>query len=153
MIILILVLTLSLMIEDINCLKLSNSIMNKMIAKTLVMMTILNQQPSYGDDFDNNIESNTNNNDISMIVPSRKTVIKLSDDEMNVKINPNEQVESIDEVLKLIPSWKYFKIIAKEYRFDIIFFIISTIINIFLSISSRSTNYKEGQENFAAPFM
>ena len=74
-------------------------------------------------------------NEISLIVPSRDITIKIPDEDLQVQSTKNgDQVESIEEVLKLIPSWKYFKIIAKEY-------------------SSRSTNYKEGEENLMAPFM
>lgn len=62
----------------------------------------------------------------SEIVPSRPTVISLPEE------RPSDN--QIETVLNLIPSWKYFKIIAKEY-------------------SSRSTSYREGQENLMAPFM
>ena len=104
-------------IGNINSLKISNNniSINKLLMKSLIMITIFNQQPSFGDNIDSN---NNNNNDISMIVPSRKTIIKLSDEDINIQSNSNsQQIESFDEVLKLIPSWKYFKIIAKEYRY------------------------------------
>ena len=130
MIMLIVVFLILSMIGNIRCLKISSTdAMRKMIAKTLVIMTVFKQQPSYGD-----IDIDSNNNDVSLIVPSRKTIVKIPDEDKNVQVNPNEQIESIDQVLNLIPSWKYFKIIAKEY-------------------SSRSTTYKEGQENYGAPFM
>ena len=130
MIMLIVVFLILSMIGNIRCLKISSTdAMRKMIAKTLVIMTVFNQQPSYGD-----IDIDSNNNDVSLIVPSRKTIVKIPDEDKNVQVNPNEQIESIDQVLNLIPSWKYFKIISKEY-------------------SSRSTTYKEGQENYGAPFM
>ena len=130
MIMLIVVFLILSMIGNIRCLKISSTdAMRKMIAKTLVIMTVFNQQPSYGD-----IDIDSNNNDVSLIVPSRKTIVKIPDEDKNIQVNPKEQIESIDQVLKLIPSWKYFKIIAKEYN-------------------SRSTTYKEGQENYGAPFM
>ena len=103
-------------IGNINSLKISNNniSINKLLMKSLIMITIFNQ-PSFGDNIDSN---NNNNDDISMIVPSRKTIIKLSDEDINIQSNSNsQQIESFDEVLNLIPSWKYFKIIAKEYRY------------------------------------
>jgi len=69
-------------------------------------------------------------NAISLTVPSRPTIIALPDE---AAVSKEGDVDSFEEVLKLIPSWKYFKIIAKEY-------------------SSRSTNYQEGKENLFSPF-
>lgn len=102
------------------------------ISKIIVIGSIMNPiNPCYGDYLDG-IEGK---NDISLIVPSREITIKIPEEDLQVQsIQKGEQVESFEEVLKLIPSWKYFKIIAKEY-------------------SSRSTNYREGQENLMAPFM
>ena len=67
---------------------------------------------------------------VSATVPTRPTIIAAP--ELNTPpttINP----ESLEGVLNLIPSYKYFKIISKEY-------------------SSRSTNYVEGKENLLSPF-
>ena len=103
-----------------------NNIMKKsMMSSLLAMSIVINPTTSYA------VEDS---NDVSMTVPSRNVVIKIPDEDLLAKPDPSKQVESIDEVLKLIPSWKYFKIIAKEY-------------------SSRSTNYKEGEENLLSPFM
>mmetsp|Transcript_29244 Transcript_29244/g.64908 ORF Transcript_29244/g.64908 Transcript_29244/m.64908 type:complete len:166 (-) Transcript_29244:74-571(-) len=66
--------------------------------------------------------------DISLNVPSRPTVIALDEDEWKVKADD----DAVTTVLKLIPSYKYFKIIAKEY-------------------SSRSSNYVEGQDSMLSP--
>ena len=69
--------------------------------------------------------------EVSEIVPSRKTVIAgPSADEYKVSADDS----TVTTVLKLIPSYKYFKIIAKEY-------------------SSRSTSYVEGKEDLLAPFL
>lgn len=75
-------------------------------------------------------------NEVSLTVPSREIVIKMPEEDLKTRTDGKnaKQVESFDEVLKLIPSYKYFKIIAKEY-------------------SSRSSSYKEGDENLMAPFM
>lgn len=74
-------------------------------------------------------------NEVSKTVPSREIVIKMPEEDLKTTDGKDiKQVESFDEVLKLIPSYKYFKIIAKEY-------------------SSRSSSYKEGDENMMAPFM
>lgn len=67
--------------------------------------------------------------DVSANVPSRRTVVTL-----DPKDSVIEETEFIGmKTLKLIPSYKYFKAISKEY-------------------SSRSTDYKEGDENLFAPF-
>lgn len=67
--------------------------------------------------------------DVSANVPSRRTVVTL-----DPKDSVIEETEFIGmKTLKLIPSYKYFKAISKEY-------------------SSRSTHYKEGDENLFAPF-
>ena len=107
-----------------------NMMMKKSMMSSLIAMTVV-MNPCYADYLDGIDGSN----EVSLIVPSRKVVIKIPDDDLQAKPDPTaKQVESIDEVLKLIPSWKYFKIIAKEY-------------------SSRSSSYKEGEENLIAPFM
>jgi hypothetical protein len=67
--------------------------------------------------------------DVSANVPSRRTVVTL-----DPKDSVIEETEFIGmKTLKLIPSYKYFKAISKEY-------------------SSRSSDYKEGDENLFAPF-
>lgn len=66
----------------------------------------------------------------SATVPSRR--VKISETELNVD-SKDLSDESFDSILKLIPSYKYFKVISKEY-------------------SSRSSNYIEGKENLLAPF-
>jgi hypothetical protein len=76
-------------------------------------------------------KSATERPDISLNVPSRKTVI-----EAPKAVDPNAKVDVMKDpegVLYLIPSYKYFKVIAKEY-------------------SSRSSKYVEGQENLLSPF-
>ena len=109
--------------EGLQISNMKKSMMTSLLAITLV----INPTTSFADVEDSN--------DVSMIVPSRNVVIKIPADALQAKSDPNaKQVESVEEVLKLIPSWKYFKIIAKEY-------------------SSRSTNYKEGEENLMSPFM
>jgi len=106
-----------------------NNMKKSMISGLLAMTTVIN--PCYASLLDG-IEGS---NDVSMTVPSRNVVIKIPDEDLLIKPDPNaKQVESVEEVLKLIPSWKYFKIIAKEY-------------------SSRSSTYKEGNENLMSPFM
>lgn len=107
-----------------------NNIMKKSMSSLLAMSVVINPTTTYADYLDG-IEGT---NDVSMTVPSRNVVIKIPDEDLQVKRDPTKQVESVDEVLKLIPSWKYFKIISKEY-------------------SSRSLNYKEGEENLLSPFM
>lgn len=68
-------------------------------------------------------------NEVSANVPTRTT---------RVALDPKDSVISSDDsiamqTMKLIPSYKYFKAISKEY-------------------SSRSTDYEEGKENLFAPF-
>ena len=58
-------------------------------------------------------------------VPNRLTKVTMADG--------TSSANEFEDILQLIPSYKYFKIIRKEY-------------------SSRSTNYEEGKENWFAPF-
>ena len=70
----------------------------------------------------------SNDYEESQTVPSRKIIISAKDLE-----STSSSDESLETILQLIPSYKYFKIIAKEY-------------------SSRSSNYQEGKDNIFAPF-
>jgi hypothetical protein len=81
-------------------------------------------------DFVTKSSGKPNEYDINEAVPSRKVVISTKDLEL---ITPPSDEDSLENVLRLIPSYKYFKLISKEY-------------------SSRSASYQEGQENLLAPF-
>jgi len=70
---------------------------------------------------------------VSATVPSRPTIISEKEISIPPSSSANTNPESLEGILNLIPSYKYFKIISKEY-------------------SSRSTNYVEGRENLLSPF-
>jgi hypothetical protein len=69
--------------------------------------------------------------DFSQNVPNRKLIISKKDFEDLSPVESDDK-ESLQTILKLVPSYKYFKIISKEY-------------------SSRSTSYS-GDDNLFAPF-
>ena len=73
------------------------------------------------------------NNGVSATVPTRPTIIAAPELLIPPTTSTTSNPESLETILNLIPSYKYFKIISKEY-------------------SSRSTNYVEGKENLLSPF-